>query len=119
MLVLLVDPVDPAQLQDVESRAAGRRVVLLDLDADVEAGDIDPGWTRLECRQLFSPTRFRNDYFDFLNSWPNQMTVAHRSFDDQFRTCDGYSVWFTSVAALRSSSRGWACGGSQACVAAR
>ncbi|QEF99646.1 hypothetical protein Mal15_37120 [Stieleria maiorica] len=79
-------------------------VLFLDLSESGIQSELPDSWKRLNSSELFDPDMFRRDFLRFLEEWPKKAIFKQQCFDELFRLRDGYSVWWTSVGAVRTPS---------------
>ena len=70
-------------------------------------GDSMPAcWSILKPGDLVRPSELRQEFFCFLDAWPDRAENLGRSFNELFTVGSGYSIWWTTVAADRQATRG-------------
>jgi hypothetical protein len=105
--LVIIDSEDAADAFDrAHAELNQSRVVLLDLSQTISQKDprVPDTWKRLDLREVFDADKFRTDFLNFFERWPQSPSLNAKSFDQLFRRPGGYSVWWTSVGSERQHS---------------
>jgi len=100
--LLIIDGLSEQTVTHAVRESADGMVVVLDIHPEAEDTALPHGWVRLRVQELLEPERFRDDFLEFLDHWPNQPLSGGKSFDDLFRRSDGYSLWWTGCGTQRT-----------------
>ncbi len=71
-----------------------------------EGASLPTGWSIVNPSDFAEASELRQEFFGFLDAWPDRAGRDGRSFNELFTVGDGYSLWWTTVAADRQATRG-------------
>lgn|GEM_PF-3022033 len=106
LLVLALDPLTEATVGWIRSRADKAEIVLLDLDDTRSASPAPESWRQRAIREFFDPEQLRSDFLAFLDRWPTQTLIGHKTFDQLLSMDDGTSLWWWGPGSARHPDKG-------------
>ncbi|MCA9136336.1 MAG: CDP-glycerol glycerophosphotransferase family protein [Planctomycetales bacterium] len=83
----------------------GKAVYFFDVNQSAASDALPKGWNRIDASIYFDPDAFRREFLHFLESAPQTKVIDGKSIEESFTHLDGYSVWWTSVGAMRNPNR--------------
>jgi len=101
VLLLCLDFSDQT-LEWARQRYAKERTAVLVFRNDTVKQPLPESWRRLLVADFLDIEALRQEFLDFLDTWPRQRIYNGRSFNDVFRQASGASIWWTGIADQRA-----------------